>query len=75
MERSDVSARMPRRRDHLAPLPPSGVTAMNDAVDPVCKMTVDVDKAMWRSTYRGKEYFFCAKGCKDAFDRDPEKFL
>lgn len=55
--------------------PPSGVTAMNDAVDPVCKMTVDVDKAMWRSTYRGKEYFFCAKGCKDAFDRDPEKFL
>jgi YHS domain-containing protein len=48
---------------------------MNDAVDPVCKMTVDVDKAMWRSTYGGKEYFFCAKGCKDAFDRDPEKFL
>lgn len=45
------------------------------AKDPVCNMDIDEKKASSRSTYKGKTYFFCAKGCKDKFDKDPEKFI
>jgi YHS domain-containing protein len=46
------------------------------AIDPVCKMTVDEKKpAGGTSDYKGKKYYFCAMGCKKAFDKDPEKFL
>ena len=27
------------------------------------------------SEYKGKNYYFCAVGCKKAFDQDPEKYL
>ena len=45
------------------------------AIDPVCKMTVEEDKAVATSEYQGKKYYFCAMGCKKAFDQDPEKYL
>ncbi|MEM1512653.1 MAG: YHS domain-containing protein [Candidatus Jordarchaeales archaeon] len=48
---------------------------MGKALDPVCKMEVDVDKAKWKSTYKGKTYYFCAPGCKKAFDENPEKYV
>jgi YHS domain-containing protein len=45
------------------------------AKDPVCGMTVDEKKAAAASEYKGKTYYFCAKGCKVAFDKAPEKYL
>jgi Cu+-exporting ATPase len=45
------------------------------AIDPVCKMTVDEKKAAASSEYKGKKYYFCAVGCKKAFDQNPEKYL
>jgi YHS domain-containing protein len=45
------------------------------ARDPVCGMDVDESKAAATSEYRGKTYYFCAVGCKKAFDRNPEKYL
>lgn len=45
------------------------------AIDPVCEMVVDEKKAAATSEYKGKTYYFCARGCKVAFDRDPEKYL
>ena len=45
------------------------------AIDPVCGMTVDEKKAAATSTYKGKTYYFCARGCKQQFDKEPEKFL
>jgi YHS domain-containing protein len=46
------------------------------AIDPVCKMKVDEKKpAGGTSDYKGQKYYFCAMGCKKAFDKDPEKFL
>ena len=44
------------------------------AIDPVCKMTVDEKTAKLVSEYNGKNYYFCAPGCKKKFDTDPEKF-
>ncbi len=45
------------------------------ARDIVCGMDVDEATAQWKSEYKGETYYFCASGCKDAFDNDPEKFL
>jgi YHS domain-containing protein len=45
------------------------------AIDPVCKMEVDEGSAAATSEYQGKTYYFCAPGCKAAFDKDPEKYL
>jgi YHS domain-containing protein len=45
------------------------------AVDPVCGMDVDERSAAGMSEYRGQIYYFCAPGCKRAFDRSPEEFL
>ena len=45
------------------------------AIDPVCKMEVEEDKAPATSEYQGKIYYFCAPGCKKAFDQDPEKYI
>ena len=45
------------------------------AVDPVCKMTVDPPKAAAQSSYKGETYYFCAVGCKQKFDREPDRYL
>jgi Cu+-exporting ATPase len=45
------------------------------AKDPVCQMTVDEKKAAAISVYKGRTYYFCAKGCKERFDKEPEKFI
>jgi YHS domain-containing protein len=45
------------------------------AKDPVCNMNVDEKKAAATSSYKGKTYYFCAKLCKEKFDKDPEKFV
>jgi YHS domain-containing protein len=45
------------------------------AIDPVCKMDVNEKKAPATSTYKGKTYYFCAPGCKKAFDANPDKYL
>jgi len=45
------------------------------AIDPVCKMQVDEKKTPYKSQHAGKPYYFCAAGCKKAFDADPHKYL
>jgi YHS domain-containing protein len=38
-------------------------------------MTVEESTAAATSEYKGKKYYFCAQGCKIAFDKEPEKYL
>ena len=45
------------------------------ALDPVCLMEVDPKTAAAKSEYKGQTYYFCAPGCKVAFDKAPEKYL
>ena len=47
-------------------------TAM--AKDPVCGMEVDPQQAAAKSEYQGRTYYFCATGCKQAFDQDPQRY-
>ena len=49
---------------------------MATAIDPICLMDVDTDNPPGgRSEYQGTNYYFCAPGCKVAFDLNPEKYL
>lgn len=53
---------------------PVEVAQKQEALDPVCGMTVDVATARFRSEYEGGMVYFCAAGCKRAFDADPSAF-
>lgn len=45
------------------------------AIDPVCGMQVDEGSAAATYEYQGETYYFCAPGCKAAFEKEPEKYL
>jgi YHS domain-containing protein len=45
------------------------------AKDPVCGMDVDEKKAAGKSEYKGLTYYFCSPGCKQAFDKEPDKYV
>ncbi len=49
---------------------------MATAIDPICKMNVDTGNPPGgQSEHQGTTYYFCAPGCKVAFENDPEKYL
>ena len=49
---------------------------MATAIDPICQMDVDTDNPPGgQSEYQNKTYYFCAPGCKVAFEKDPESYL
>ena len=46
------------------------------AIDPVCKMTVDIKNPPGgKHDYKGTTYYFCSPGCRMSFQKTPEKFL
>ena len=44
------------------------------AIDPVCNMSVEREKAI-STEWEGKVYSFCAQGCRDDFVNNPKKFI
>jgi len=48
---------------------------MAKAVDPVCGMEVDTEKAKFVAAYKGKVYYFCSQHCKKKFEANPEYYL
>lgn len=47
---------------------------LESKTDPVCGMKVDVAKSTPQSAHRGTKYYFCSAGCKEEFDKNPEKY-
>ena len=45
------------------------------ATDPVCEMSVDPGTAAAIRQHQGRNYFFCATGCAEAFDANPDRYL
>ena len=43
--------------------------------DPVCGMTVNTRTAEYRSFRGDQTYYFCSAGCKESFDKNPDKYL
>lgn len=48
---------------------------MKMAIDPICGMTVDPDRAAGRHDYKGETYYFCGVSCLARFRADPERAL
>ncbi len=44
------------------------------AVDPICKMKVDIATAELVSDYNGKRYYFCNPNCKRIFEENPVEY-
>jgi YHS domain-containing protein len=40
------------------------------SIVPICKMKVEESTCKITSEYKGKKYYFCATGCKKAFDKN-----
>jgi xanthine dehydrogenase accessory factor len=56
-------------------LPVLNLPLLNEeARDPVCGMLVNVRGAKYKSEHNGSHVYFCCVGCKQAFDRQPEKY-
>ncbi len=49
--------------------------SMANAIDPVCKMTVDTETAAAKRTHEAVDYYFCNSGCAEAFDADPARYV
>lgn len=45
------------------------------AKDLVCGMEVDEKTARYKTEHEGKTYYFCAPGCKRAFEDNPQKYI
>ena len=52
---------------------PSAASA-DEAVDPVCGMTVLTGPAGLRLEHDGITYYFCCVGCRRAFENDPAAY-
>ena len=46
-----------------------------EVIDLVCNMTVASVPENRPFEYHGVTYYFCAPGCRVAFEKDPEKFI
>ncbi len=44
------------------------------AMDPVCRMTVEPQKAVATMEYQGTTYYFCSRGCHQEFAARPERY-
>jgi Cu+-exporting ATPase len=60
---------MSEHHDHSSD--PAAVTAK----DPVCGMSVDLNKTAHRHELDGQTYYFCSGGCRAKFVADPQKYL
>jgi YHS domain-containing protein len=45
------------------------------ARNPVCGIEVDAKKAKFKAEHAGKTYYFCAAGCKEAFEKNSHKYV
>ncbi|HEX7974568.1 MAG TPA: ATP-binding cassette domain-containing protein [Anaerolineales bacterium] len=45
------------------------------AIDPVCGMSVEREKAIRIDWNGGQTFYFCAKGCRDEFINNPDGFI
>ncbi len=45
------------------------------AIDPVCGMEVEIEKAKAYYAYEDTTYYFCCNGCKLTFSKNPEQFI
>ena len=63
-----------RRAAALRPAPAAAPT-VEEALDPVCGMTVRVADARHQAPHAGRVFYFCCAGCRERFVASPERYL
>jgi len=71
-----VQARRREAREPVAAAAPAALpTAVREeAIDPVCGMSVEVGSAKHRAEVGGRTWYFCCAGCRERFLAAPQKF-
>ncbi len=46
-----------------------------NVTDPVCGMEIEPMNAAAQTTYQDNTYYFCSQECKEAFDKNPQKYV
>jgi xanthine dehydrogenase accessory factor len=64
-----------RRTAPPATLPVVTGEAADEAVDPVCGMSVVIATARHRADFGGRTYYFCCGGCRERFLSEPHRYL
>ncbi len=61
---------------NLVKVKPKALAAQGEqlAVDPVCGMNVEIEKAA-KTEYGGEVYYFCCPHCQQAFEDSPQEYL
>jgi xanthine dehydrogenase accessory factor len=72
--RNDRFEEFDGRAGGITPEQASGTPITAHARDPVCGMTVEIATARHRSDTAGSTTYFCCRGCKETFDRDPHRY-
>lgn len=52
-----------------------GARPGNAAIDPVCGMSVDLDRSPFALEHEGRRFAFCSAGCRERFRVDPGRYL
>lgn len=54
---------------------PPAADGLEEAIDPVCNMTVTVKGARYHTDYEGQTYYFCCPACRKLFQNNPQDYL
>ena len=69
-----ILAEIIQARHHRAAEPAMLATALAEAKDPICGMTVEVATARHQSDWAGRSVYFCCRHCKETFDAEPARY-
>src|SRR5216684_1563225 len=69
-----ILAEIIQARHHRSAEPAMLATALAEAKDPICGMTVEVATARHQSDWAGRSVYFCCRHCKETFDAEPARY-
>jgi len=49
-------------------------TVVEEAIDPICNMTVEIAGARYTALHDGRTYYFCCAHCQRTFEKDPHRY-
>ena len=49
--------------------------SVKSRIDPVCGMSINSGTTKIIATIEGRQYYFCAEGCRKAFEENPGKYI
>jgi xanthine dehydrogenase accessory factor len=47
---------------------------VEEAIDPICNMTVEIAGARYTALHDGRTYYFCCAHCQRTFEKDPHRY-